>query len=88
MRKAKKALESHRLDSKALSVSNEILFQNLGLTDGKYLKKAAVLLFAENPEMWIQGAYIKIGYFGSSDFELIYQDKIHGSLIKQIDSAV
>ena len=35
----KKALESHRLDSKALSVSDEILFQNLGLTDGKYLKK-------------------------------------------------
>ena len=40
------------------------------------------------PEMWIQGAYIKIGYFGSSDSELIYQDEIHGSLIKQIDSAV
>ena len=84
----KKALESHRLDNKALSVSDEILFQNLGLTDGKYLKKAAVLLFAENPEMWIQVAYIKIGYFGSSDSELIYQDEIHGSLIKQIDSAV
>ena len=84
----KKALESHRLDNKALSVSDEILFQNLGLTDGKYLKKAAVLLFAENPEMWIQGAYIKIGYFGSSDSELIYQDEIHGPLIKQIDSAV
>ena len=84
----KKALESHRLDNKALSVSDEILFQNLGLTDGKYLKKAAVLLFAENLEMWIQGAYIKIGYFGSSDSELIYQDEIHGSLIKQIDSAV
>ena len=50
-------------------MSDEILFQNLGLTDGKYLKKAAVLLFAENPEIWIQGAYIKIGYFGSSDSE-------------------
>lgn len=84
----KKALESHRLDNKTLSVSDEILFRNLGLTDGEYLKKAAVLLFAENPEMWIQGAYIKIGYFGSSDSELIYQDEIHGSLIKQIDSAV
>ena len=35
----KKALESHRLDSKALSMSDEILFQNLGLTDGKYLKR-------------------------------------------------
>ena len=35
----KKALESHRLDNKALSVSDEILFQNLGLTDGKSLKK-------------------------------------------------
>ena len=33
----------------------------LMIPDGKYLKKAAVLLFAENPEMWIQGAYIKIG---------------------------
>ena len=60
----------------------------LMIPDGKYLKKAALLLFAENPEIWIQGAYIKIGYFGSSDSELIYQDEIHGSLIKQIDSAV
>lgn len=60
----------------------------LMIPDGKYLKKTAVLLFAENPEIWIQGAYIKIGYFGSSDSELIYQDEIHGSLIKQIDSAV
>lgn len=44
MKKAKKALESHRLDSKALSVSNEILFQNLGLTDGKYLKSGGAVI--------------------------------------------
>ena len=54
----------------------------------KFYFKIAVLLFAENPEQWIQGAYIKIGYFGSSDSELIYQDEVHGPLIKQIDSAV
>ena len=36
----------------------------------------------------MQGAYIKIGFFGSSDSELIYQDEIHGPIIKQIDETV
>lgn len=83
-----KALKSRRLDEKALDVPDEILFQNLQLYEGNYLKRAAVLLFHENPEKWIQGAYIKIGFFGSSDSDLIYQDEIHGPLILQIDEAM
>lgn len=46
------------------------------------------MLFHKEPEKWVQGAYIKIGYFGSSDSELIYQDEIHGPLMLQIDETI
>lgn len=48
------------------------------------LKRAAILLFHHNPEKWIPGSYVKIGYF-ETDSELRYQDEIHGSLISQAD---
>ena len=51
------------------------------------LKKAAILLFHHNPEKWIPGSYVKIGYF-ETDSELRYQDEIHGSLISQADRVV
>ena len=52
-----------------------------------YLTQAAILLFAENPEKYITGAYIKIGFF-ESDSELRFQDEIHGSLIEQVDKTM
>ena len=40
-------------------------------------------MFHPDPEKWVTGAYIKIGYFGDSD--LRYQDEVHGPLILQAD---
>ena len=51
----------------------------------EYLTRAAMLAFHRNPERWVTGAYIKIGFFGASDSDLQYQDEIHGPLIEQID---
>jgi ATP-dependent DNA helicase RecG len=55
--------------------------------DGDYLKRAATLLFYAEPEKFVTGSYIKIGYF-KSDSELIYQDKIDGNLFEQVDKCI
>jgi len=83
----KKAVENGRLEEKALKDNNEILIENLRLNENKYLSRAAILLFHPDPEKFIQGAYIKIGYF-ESDAELIYQDEIHGNLFTQIEKTI
>ncbi|MDP8220236.1 MAG: ATP-binding protein [Candidatus Stygibacter frigidus] len=80
----KLALKSNRLDKETLQESDKNLLDKLHLYSGKYLKKAAALLFYNDPEKYITGAYIKIGFF-ETDSELIYQDEVHGNLFEQID---
>lgn len=75
------------MDEKDLNMTNEQLLDSLGLIkDGKILR-AGMMLFHQNPEKWINGAYIKIGYF-ESDSEISYMDEIHGSLISQADKVI
>ena len=81
------AVLSKRMDKKDIDSSNEQLLDSLNLLDHGMLKRAAVLLFHHNPEKWIPGSYVKIGYF-ETDSELRYQDEIHGSLISQADKVV
>ena len=81
------AVLSKRMDKKDIDSSNEQLLDSLNLLDHGMLKRAAVLLFHHNPEKWIPGSYVKIGYF-ETDSELRYQDEIHGSLISQADRVV
>ena len=83
----KKALESQRLSKEDLDIDNAQLIQNLTLTENNYLKRAAILLFHQNPEYWIPGAYVKIGYF-ETGADLIYQDEIRGPLISMPDRAI
>jgi ATP-dependent DNA helicase RecG len=45
------------------------------------------LAFHEDPEKWVTGAYVKIGYFKSDD-DLVFQDEIHGSLITMPDKVM
>ncbi|MDR0596306.1 MAG: putative DNA binding domain-containing protein [Clostridiales Family XIII bacterium] len=80
----KKAIESTRLTSEDLEISDYALLQNLMLIERDYLKRAAILLFHQNPEQWIPGAYAKIGFF-ENDADLIYQDEIHGPLLMMPD---
>lgn len=84
-----KALARGRLTSDDAAVSNEIMMENLHLVDADgYLTRAAMLAFYRDPERWVTGAYIKIGFFGDSDSDLQYQDEIHGPLIEQIDRTI
>jgi len=83
----KKAIESTRLSKEDLDIDDATLLESLLLTEGKYLKRAAILLFHQNPEQWVPGAFIKIGYF-ENDAEVVYQDEIRGPLISMPDKVL
>ena len=82
----RKAIASARLRAEDLEIGDEMLLRNLQLMDGDYLKRAAVLLFHQDPETWVPGAYLKIGFFENAA-DLLYQDEIHGPLIAMADKA-
>ncbi|MBX2948022.1 MAG: putative DNA binding domain-containing protein [Crocinitomicaceae bacterium] len=82
-----RGIQSKRLDENSLKQTNLQLLENLKLVDGKYVKRAAVLLFHPDPEKFVTGAYIKIGYF-EKDVDLIFQDEIHGNLFEQVEKTV
>jgi len=83
----KRAFRSQRIDEESLADSNEHLVENLQLREGEFLKRATILLFHKNPEKYITGSYIKIGFF-ESDSDLRYQDEIHGNLSEQIEKTI
>ena len=82
----RKAVASARLSGQDLEITDEMLLRNLRLTEGGYMKRAAILLFHQDPENWIPGAYIKVGLFENAT-DLIHQDEIHGPLITMADKA-
>jgi len=79
----KRAFKSQRIEEDVLTDNNEHLLENLQLKENAFIKRAAILLFHPNPENFVTGAYIKIGYFETDD-DLKFQDEIHGNLFEQI----
>ena len=65
----KEAAKSNRVDEDVLNDSTANLLEDLRLIDKEtgQLSKAAILLFHPDPEKYVRGAYIKIGYFGSNE---------------------
>jgi ATP-dependent DNA helicase RecG len=45
------------------------------------------LLFYPDPEKFVTGAYVKIGYFKTDD-DLLFQDEIHGNLFSQVEKTM
>lgn len=81
-----KAVKSNRVDKEVLDDTDHILIENLRLFDGNLLKRAAILLFHPDPEEFISGSFIKIGFFKTDD-DLAFQDEVHGNLMEQIDES-
>ena len=79
-----KGIESKRLDKNCKNSTPEQLLNNLKLIDNEHLKRAALLLFHPDPEKFVTGAYIKIGFF-RSESDLQFQDDIHGNLFEQVE---
>lgn len=84
-----KSVRRGRLTQEDVNVSDEVLMDNLHLIDENgYLIRAAMLAFYNDPEKWVTGAYVKIGFFGKSDSDLKYQDEVHGPLLEQVDKTI
>jgi ATP-dependent DNA helicase RecG len=83
----KLAANSGRMAESVLADKDRLILENLRLLDEDYLKRAAVLLFHPDPEAFIPGAYIKIGFF-ETETELRYQDEIHGNLFVQVEKTL
>ena len=62
----------------------EALLRKLNLYDGKELKRAAILLFAKNPQHYFIQSHSKIGRF-LSETDIQISDIIEGNLINQVD---
>jgi len=84
---AEKAVKSKRLEDSVLQENRKSLLRKLHLVEGSYLKRAAALLFHEDPEQYVTGAYVKIGFF-KTDSDLVYQDEVHGNLFQQVDKTI
>lgn len=82
-----RAAKSKRLTAEILREDDAHLIDKLHLVDGALLKRAAVLLFHADPERFVTGTYVKIGFF-KNDGELLYHDEVHGSLFAQVDGTM
>lgn len=78
----RRAARSKRLQAEALDEDDAGLLEKLRLTEGKYLKRAGVLLFHPDPERFVTGASVKVGYF-ASESDLRYHDVITGDVFSQ-----
>ena len=83
----REAIRSGRMSEEDLRLTRKQLMESLNLYDDDKLKRAAVLLFHRNPEKWITGSWVKIGYF-LNDADIRYQDEIHGSLMMQAERTI
>ena len=83
-----KAVARERLTQEDVDVSNQVLLENLNLFDDEgRLVRAAVMAFHKDPEKWVTGSHIKIGYF-VTDSDIRYMDEVYGSLIEQVDKTM
>lgn len=83
----KRAHRSKRLTPEILREPDAALLEKQHLMEGHYLKRAAILLFHPDPERFVTGAFIKIGFF-RTDADLVFHDEIHGDLFSQVDKTL
>ena len=63
-------------------LSNEVILDKLRLLDNGKLKRAAIILFAKDPNKFFPNINVKIGAFGSNDADLFFQEVEENNLIK------
>ncbi|MDR2843137.1 MAG: putative DNA binding domain-containing protein [Candidatus Symbiothrix sp.] len=82
-----KGIKSNRIDEDSRNDTPLQVIENLKLIDKNLLNRAAVMLFHPDPEKYVSGAYIKIGFF-RTDSDLLFQDEIHGNLFEQVEKTM
>lgn len=84
-----KAIGNKRISEHAASSDTLTLFRNLDLINdkGEFLL-AALLLFGKRPKKYAPAAYFKIGRFGQSPGDLLFQDIVEGNILNMADSVM
>jgi ATP-dependent DNA helicase RecG len=84
-----KAILNKRISEHAASSDTLTLFRNLALINekGEFLL-AALLLFGKRPKKYAPAAYFKIGRFGKSPGELLFQDIVEGNILDMADAVM
>ncbi len=82
-----KGIKSGRLEEESRNNTPLQVLENLKLVDKNILNRAAIMLFHPDPEKFVSGAYIKIGFF-RTDSDLLFQDEIHGNLFEQVEKTM
>jgi ATP-dependent DNA helicase RecG len=82
-----KGIKSNRIDEGSRNDTPLQVLENLKYVDNNLLNRAAVMLFHPDPEKFVSGAYIKIGFF-RTDSDLLFQDEIHGNLFEQVEKTM
>jgi len=82
-----KGIKSNRINEDSRNETPLQVLENLKLVDKNLLNRAAVMLFHPDPEKFVSGAYIKIGFF-RTDSDLLFQDEIHGNLFEQVEKTM
>lgn len=83
----KLAAKSERISTEDLELDKGELLEKLHLIENGYLNRAAVLLFHPEPQRFVTGASVKVGFF-FSDSDLRFHDEIRGSLFQQVDKTL
>ena len=82
----RKALALNRISPDVNPGDVEETLQNLNLLNGNNQpKNAALLVFGMNPLKHFTTAYFKIGRFGVSDDDLLFQDVVEGNILTMAD---
>jgi len=84
----KAALQSKRLPfiEEENNISN--ILENLLLVEKENLKRAGILLFGKNPCRFFINAFVKIGRFGKSDDDLLFQEVIESNIFELADKTL
>ena len=68
------------------NISN--ILENLLLVEKENLKRAGILLFGKNPCRFFINAFVKIGRFGKSDDDLLFQEVIESNIFDLADKTL
>jgi len=64
------------------------IFSNLRLYADNSIKRSALVLFGKDPRNYIINAFVKIGKFGNSDSELLFQEVVEANAFQLADKTI
>ncbi len=82
------AFKSNRMPYIKDETNIKVILDNLLLLENNRLKRAAVLLFGKNPVRFYINAFIKIGRFGKTSDDLLFQEIVEGNIFELADKTL